>query len=415
MTNLDAANSAINIQVNVVKKRNRNVIIPTIILILFLSISGLGVYLLVFYTTNKNEIDTTQNITPTPDPKYAQLQDQTCRLENEYQNLIILNQNVPAYDRSFFYTENFDKSEIKALIPSTEHLFVELILWEDSDKDKLTYTGKALVCIKNYNKIATIEFTTDNALLKNPVRYKDPEQSIGKVLIQAIYVVPNGADAKPMWKTYIESNLKNIQKAQSRIFNNKSDIDYKIYPEVVNATELQRDALTNVARGIVNKDKKNSNTQKPIDYLDNNIYIYENEVKYPNFFVDNESNYYNQVTTIVYYEVGKNTEGLSESKKYESGYAGTSPLLSNGNYFSIIGVNLSRDISLDSSPYHEFVHTLGLPDEYKYLDGTIQRIPQHIFKSVKMDSDTLMEYSRDLDLNNTYIDDQERIMMGIKD
>lgn len=344
------------------------------------------------------------------------IETQTCKDDREYSNQIIPDEDVTLYPRGDFYLEKgfttngqkFSKNEV---------FLTDTLIWSDADKDALIHSGKSIVCIKGKNKIGSIEFKTNTVKFLNPVRYKDPEKSLNKVLIQAFYMIPNGAIVQKNWKQNIENNLSNVQEAQKRIFDNKSQIDYRVYPDPVIANDISRDLLTQIAQGIVTKDKnaQQNGYLKPVDHLNNAVYIQNIKSLYPSFFENADSNYYNQVTSVVYFEVGNSSQNSSVNRRLESGYAFLSPVLDNGNYFGIIGVNLSRNISTESAVYHEFMHTLGLPDEYAYTDGSLQRKPTHLFKGISQSASTLMEQPEDLDLSHTYIDDQERVLMGIRD
>ena len=344
--------------------------------------------------------------------KYSYLDQQKCKSTNQYNNQLLLSKNIEAYSRDAFYDSAENESLKEGVIDKDEKLNIELIAWTDDNKDALVHSGKALVCLQQYDRVATVFFDTSDTSLANPVRYQYPEDTIKSVLIQAVYMVPGDGQTNSNWQNKIDANLQNIIKAQNRIFDNKSTISYQIYPEPIKFQSIQKDFLTKIARGIVNN-KKDDNSSLPIQYLDSNLYNSANETKYPDFFVNTPNiKKYDQITTLVYFEVGS-PGGVTQSLKDESGYALILPALDNGNYFGMIGVDLNTDISTLATTYHEFMHTLGLYDEYAYSDGSKGRTPTHLYNGVKQNAPTLMENSYFLNLNNTYIDDQVRVLMGI--
>jgi hypothetical protein len=408
---------------NKIKKRHKSKIVSLSIFVLVLLLSLISLcFILYSFIATKNFDQYKPSIflpgnskSPTSDI-FANLSDQKCKDEKFYSNQLIMKEDLDIYDKSEFYFDSLQPKDKKGKISKEETLYIEFISWDKASEDSLNYTGKALVCIKSQNKIGTVSFSTNTANFLNPVRYRDPENSVKHVLIQAIYLVPTDAIQKSNWQEKIEANLKNLKNAQNRIFDGKSQVDYKILPEPVITTTLQRDLLTQIAKGIVdksNEDDKKSSYYKAVNVVEDAVYMKAMKEKYPEFFSDIDSELYNQITTLVYFEVGNSNKNLSGSRKYESGYAFLSPVMNSGNYFGIIGVNLSDTIANESAPYHEFMHTLGLRDEYAYTDGTIHRKPQHLFRGQVQNSPTLMEEPDALDLSETYIDDQVRVMMGV--
>jgi len=351
----------------------------------------------------------TQFTSVASETKYSALEDQKCKTPESYKNELILSKDVSAYDRLSFFSKN--TLVAKDVISHLANLGIQQIAWDENQIDSNFYTGKALVCIIGSDKMATVKFNTKTSSFKNIIRYQDPENTISNVLIQAIYIVPNGADPVPDWQAKITANLQNIQIAQHRIFNNKSNIDFRIYPEVVSTKAISRDVLSNVAKGIYQKNADVLAYDLPIETINSIVYKQTNTTTA--FFSNIEK--YDQVTTLVYLEVGKNGENVANSRQYESGFASISPVFSNGNYFGIVGLNFRNDFSTSAVAYHEFMHTLGLVDEYPYRDGSIARSPTHIFNKLVQLQPTLMENARLLPLNQTYIDDQVLTMIGIQD
>ena len=395
------------------KKQFRNTIATLLLFLMFLASSFGLLYVLANRQVRINNIFS--NVDFSNDPNGSVLSSERC---NETSNVLTSTVPLVAYDRVSYFASSLDPSLAKGTIPAGQEMYIDFLEWQNDTENVLSYKGKAMVCLKDQNKSVTVEFNTYTSKIKNLLRYKDTTRSIKNILVQAIYAIPTGAIVHNDWQNKISSNLLNIQKAQQRIFNNQSNIDFQIYPVVVNITDINRDFLTQVAKGIVSQSNaQNSYALKPKDFLDNNIYTDANLKEYPSFFnkalSGQDTKQYDQISSLVYLEVGGNTK--NSAQKYESGYAFTGPALLNGNFFGIIGMDLSQDISTNSESYHEFMHTLGLPDEYKYETGKLQRVPTHLFKGQPQSFPTLMENPYSVPLSKTYIDDQERVLMGIHD
>lgn len=69
----------------------------------------------------------------------------------------------------------------------------------------------------------------------SPHFYGKPDAPLQKIFIKAFYFVPKNKteSAIPDWREILEENLKKLQAFHSLQFQNKSQITYEIYPEIV--------------------------------------------------------------------------------------------------------------------------------------------------------------------------------------
>lgn len=206
--------------------------------------------------------------------------------------------------------------------------------------------------------------------------FKDPSLSLDKISLKIIYFIPKdrSASINQSWKELIEPAVKDLQSFHKIQFDNRSVINYEIFPDpVIGLLEA------------IDYDTQDTNRGNPYalsaitDELQNRFFDPAGDF-YKGNFAKTESEDFS-VIYIIYQGVGA------------SGIQG-SALLSL-SYF----INAEFSGYKESLFYHEFAHTLGMPDRFDE--------ESHIYTSFD-----ILGNGKIRPLANAYIDFETKKEMG---
>ncbi len=208
--------------------------------------------------------------------------------------------------------------------------------------------------------------------------YENPKISLNQIRLKVFYVVPRNKTVLPDWQTPIQSALKDAVRFHTLEFQGSSVLNYDIFPEPVVLTE------DNLAYDTTSTNRGNPYALLRIsDELGRRAFRADGDLYTPNFLAGEPNEY--QVLGIVYEGVGD-----AGSAIYESDLSSASEIAKQlGVPESAVAVVhlekvngfflLNRDFLTNEKyrsygatlMYHEFAHTLGLPDGYDVLTNAV--------------------------------------------
>ena len=240
----------------------------------------------------------------------------------------------------------------------------------------------------------------------HPHFFGNPAVQLDKIRLKAVYVVPQGKTAWPDWKNIFEKALQDDAKFHALQFRNASQISFDIFSEPV--------FLENSAVYYDSNDTNGGNPRGLIaiaQELETRLLSPDGDL-YSSEFVGKNPNEYT-VLGILYEGVGAvggtvYESGTSSSQKIIKSSKLPETIIANARIKDLNNLFLLNRKFLTDMPYnaygstllyHEFAHTIGLPDAYDEHNAIL--------------SGDIMGGSRTEPISTTYIGDATLRMLGV--